>query len=148
MKDSMSWIWERQFPIPIMMREDEDTGSNVVMFSKSWPDEKGEPTASYRWTGWVWEMSFLMFKTSRKITDCFRGINRIYLELIKAKPEDHTQHVTSWTWKHEDFDKAILEILPGHCWFHRQGDKEKTTSRIHTISVCIIGWLRDTNCVQ
>ena len=38
----------------------------------------GEPAVSYRWTGWIWE-----------ITDHFRGIyRRIYHNLIKGKSED------------------------------------------------------------
>ena len=41
-----------------------------------------EPAASYRWTGWVWEITGWRSRF-RKITDHFRGIYRIYLDSIK-----------------------------------------------------------------
>ena len=52
----------------------------------------GEPAVSYKWTGWVWEIAgWLRFKDCRKSTDHFRGIYRIYPNLIKENPEDVNQ---------------------------------------------------------
>ena len=41
---------------------------------------QGEPAVSYRWTGWV--------RDFKRITDRYRGIYRLYLKWMKAKPED------------------------------------------------------------
>lgn len=38
-----------------------------------------------------------------KITDHFRGIYRIYLDLTMKT--DRCQHVMGWTWKHKDLDR-------------------------------------------
>ena len=54
-----------------------------------WITAREDPTVSYRWTGWVWEMiNQLKFETSGRIIDHFRGICGIYLNWMKAKPED------------------------------------------------------------
>ena len=37
-------------------------------------NEQGEPTASYKWTDWVWEITELKSKTLGTVTDHFRGI--------------------------------------------------------------------------
>ena len=44
--------------------------------------DQGEPVVSYRWTAWVWEITGWS-GDCRKITDHFRGIYRIYPNLIK-----------------------------------------------------------------
>ena len=46
-------------------------------------NERREPTASYRWTGWVWEITCW----SSKFTENFRGIYGICFQLIKKKPK-------------------------------------------------------------
>ena len=38
-----------------------------------------------------------------KVTNRFRGIYRIYSDLIK-KTAKKNQHITGWTWKHKDID--------------------------------------------
>ena len=53
--------------------------SLVRMWSYGW----GEPAVSYRWTGWVWEIIGWSSSRLRRITDHFRGISRIYPNLIK-----------------------------------------------------------------
>ena len=68
----------------------------------TWSQWMGEPTATYRWIGWVWEITGEV-QDLRKVTIHFKGIHGIYLKLDQRKPE-RSQHVTRWTWKHEDFD--------------------------------------------
>jgi hypothetical protein len=46
-------------------------------------NERGEPAATYKWIGWVWEITGGKAEVFKKIADHFRGIYRIYLELIK-----------------------------------------------------------------
>ena len=45
-------------------------------------NDRGEPAVSYKWTSWVWEIT-IEVQDCRKITDHFRGIYRIYPNLIK-----------------------------------------------------------------
>ena len=102
MKESMSRIWEPQFPIPIMMREDEDTGSNVMTFKKHadrWTNEDNRPLVTDG-AGWVGEMcvwrprfedeSLMVFDESTEYTSNFYKQNRKIT---------HNMHVISWTWK-------------------------------------------------
>ena len=51
---------------------------------------------------------------SKKRTDQFGGICRIYLKSTKKNRKDHTIHVTGCTWKHWDFDQFCPTIYPGH----------------------------------
>ena len=44
--------------------------------------DRGEPAVSYKWTGWVWELT-VEVQDCRKSTDHFQGIYRIYPNLIK-----------------------------------------------------------------
>ena len=46
-------------------------------------NEYGEPATSYRWTDWLWAITSEVQDVRGKITDPFRGIYRIQLELIK-----------------------------------------------------------------
>ena len=45
--------------------------------------DRGEPAVSYRWTGWVEEKPVEVQDYCRKITEHFRGIHRIYRNLMK-----------------------------------------------------------------
>ena len=62
----------------------------------------GEPVSEFE--KWLVEAQDV-----RKITNPFRGIYGIYLKGIKKKTE-RSQHVTSWTGKHEDFDWLCPEL--------------------------------------
>ena len=44
--------------------------------------DRGEPAVSYKWTGWVWEIP-VEVQYCRNRTDHFRGVYRIYPNLIK-----------------------------------------------------------------
>jgi hypothetical protein len=46
----------------------------------------------------------------RSITNHFRRIYKIYLELVKKTPE-RSQHITGGTWKNKDFDRSS-QIIP------------------------------------
>ena len=50
-------------------------------------NDQGEPTASYRWIGWVWEITGWSSRL-QETTDHFRGIYGIYINLIMRTPKD------------------------------------------------------------
>jgi hypothetical protein len=55
----------------------------------------------------------LKFKTSAKMTDHFRGIYGIYTSNSNRKTET-SQHVTSWTHKHQDLHRSYPKISPNN----------------------------------
>ena len=74
-------------------------------------NERGEPTATYIWS-WVWEITGGKGQVFKKIADHFRGIDEIFLELIKI--ESSSQHVT---WLHLEslgFWPIMPKKLSGH----------------------------------
>jgi hypothetical protein len=61
-------------------------------------NERGELTASYKWTNWVWVIT-IRVQDFMKTTNHFRKIYETYLKWIKKTKRSH-QRVISWTWKH------------------------------------------------
>ena len=73
-------------------------------------NERGEPIASYRHIGWVWQISGWMFKTSGKLAHRLRGIYGMFSNLMKETNRWH--HVNGWDLKRLGF------WLRG--WLHRR----------------------------
>ena len=78
-----------------------DVQQEVYGYSNEW----GEPTASYRWTGWAWDItgwssSRLQEYYSITRPSYFTGIYGICFKSIKEKPNDQILCVTGLIWKH------------------------------------------------
>ena len=76
--------------------------------------ENGEPATTSRWTGWVWEIKWLKFKTSGKLHQS-RGNYRICLKLMKKIRK-------MWGCNRLDLETlgsqpGMPKKLPGH-WVH------------------------------
>ena len=69
--------------------------SCLLMSNFIWCKERGQRTASSRWTSWVKRNNRLKFKTS-EIPNHNRGIRGLYLNLLKKK-RNITTCVTGWT---------------------------------------------------
>ena len=71
-------IWDNQCTCNPFVVVHNSILSSVLWYNNEW----GEPTARCKWAGLSLRNSQLKFKSLGKFTDCFRGICRIFLELI------------------------------------------------------------------
>ena len=62
-------------------------------------NERGERTASYRWTGWVWQTT-VQIPRLQEIYLPFQRNLRNMPRKKKGKPKDDAVSVGTWTWKH------------------------------------------------
>ena len=79
-----SWIWQFRNKSYVKISKH----FTLRVLSNKW----GEPTASYIWTGWVWEITSWSPRL-QEITDHLRGIYGIYLKINKEKPINHNMEL-------------------------------------------------------
>jgi len=73
-------------------------------------NERGELTASYKWTGRVWEITnWLKFKTLGKFWSHIPWKYRHITWISKVKLQITT--CNQWTWRHRDFDWLCPKIF-------------------------------------
>ena len=85
-------------------------------------NERGEQTASYRWTGWIWEIT----GRSSRLQENYPSILEEPMEYTSNqwRKAERSQHVTGWTWKHYEFHRLCPKIfpdtalLPTSCLYH------------------------------
>ena len=70
-----------------------------LKWMKAKPGDVEEPVLSYRWAGWVWEITCWSSWRLQEDYRLFGRIYRIYLwKWVKAKPEDVEEPVISSRW--------------------------------------------------
>ena len=85
-------------------------------------NERGEPTASYRWAGWIWEIT----GRSSRLHENYPSILEEFMEYTsnRWRKAERSQHVTGWTWKHYEFHRLCpktfpdTDLLPTSCLYH------------------------------
>ena len=79
-------------------------------FCSFWCNGRGEPAVSYKWTGWIWEIT----SWSSRPLENFRGFYGIYPKLIKENRKMSTGNWLDWG-EHYDIDwpcpKISLDIV-------------------------------------
>ena len=75
--------------------------------------DRGEPAVSYKFTGWVWEINWLKFKTAGKLPIILE--ESIEYTPVLWRKTGGCQHVTGWTCKHLGSQPVIPKNLPDHC---------------------------------
>ena len=73
-------------------------------------NEWGEPTASYRWTGWAWEITGWSSRLQENYLS-FKEESMRYT-LHQLRKAERSQRVTGWTWN----SLTMLKTLPGPCF--------------------------------
>ena len=67
---------------------------------------RGQPTASCRWTGWVWKTTSWSARPQGKLSGSFKRSIWIYLKWIKKE-------ITKWNRLELDFDRSCPKTMNG-----------------------------------
>jgi hypothetical protein len=123
---------------------------NTRILTGSCPETmiRGEPAVSYRWTGWVWEITCFEVQDCRNITYHFRGIyRRIYPNLTKEK-SGGCQHVTRMDLQTLGSQPDVPKNLPDHCPEISPDIGTATAHKVLVLSVGRAGHTRPHDYIQ